>query len=45
MKRIKIELKDGGITFNEVPDWWGIDYVHDYLNKNYKNKWDDWSFC
>ena len=44
MRRIKIILKDGGITFNEVPNHWERDYIYDFLNKRYKNTWEDWEF-
>ncbi len=45
MRKIQIVLKNGGLTFTEVPEHWGIDYIYDFLNKRYKDKWEDWKFC
>ena len=44
MKRIRIFLKSGGETFREVPDWWQMDYIHDFLEREYKNRYEDWEY-
>jgi hypothetical protein len=34
----------GGETFREVPEWWQMDYIHDFLEREYKNRYEDWEY-